>query len=282
MNNHNGPSVLVTGASTGIGEACARYLAARGWRVFAGVRQPADARRLEGAHIHPVTLNVTKPQHIQNSIEQITAAVGPTGLQGLVNNAGIAVVAPLEFLPLEELRRQFEVNFFGQVAVTQACLPLLRRGQGRVVNISSISGKVTAPLFGPYSTSKFALEAFSDALRRELAPWDIHVASIEPGAIKTPIWQKGVARADEMLAKLPAQAHEFYGPAMQRTLGFGRRSDERGIHPDAVAEAVHHALTARRPRTRYAMGLGARVVIFLLRFIPDRWMDWFLVRRLYG
>ncbi|MCL5429070.1 MAG: SDR family NAD(P)-dependent oxidoreductase [Chloroflexi bacterium] len=165
-------SVLVTGASTGIGEACALYLAEREWRVFAGVRKVADATRLAvtSENIKPIRLDVTKPKEIAKAVAAIRELVGEDGLQGLVNNAGIAIAGPLEFLPIRDLRRQFDVNLFGLVKLTQASLSLLRRGCGRVVNISSIGGRATSPFLVPYSASKFALEAFTDGLRRELMP----------------------------------------------------------------------------------------------------------------
>lgn len=274
-------SVLITGASTGIGEACARYLAAQGWQVFAGVRKAADAKRLAGDNIIPVTLDVTKPAQIKNAMDQIGKQVGEAGLQGLVNNAGIAIAGPMEFLPLDELRRQFEVNFFGQAAVTQACLPLLRRGRGRIVNISSISGRVAAPMFGPYASSKFALEAFSDSLRRELIPWGLHVASIQPGAIKTPIWEKGGATAQSIAGNLPAKALALYGTIMAKIPRYTQRSNARGLEPVEVARVVEHALGARQPKTRYVIGRGTWLTVLASRLLPDRWLDRIITRRLY-
>ncbi len=187
------PAVLVTGASTGIGRATGLYLQARGFRVFASVRRETDAADLSGAT--PVLLDVENAESIRAAADAVGAALEDGALQGLVNNAGIAVSGPLEFLEMSDLRHQFEVNLFGQVAVTRAFLPLLRRAKnGRIVNMSSISGRITAPLLGPYSMSKFALEAFSDALRRELSPFGLSVSVVEPGAIKTPIWDKASTR----------------------------------------------------------------------------------------
>jgi NAD(P)-dependent dehydrogenase (short-subunit alcohol dehydrogenase family) len=191
-----------------------------------------------------------------------------------VNNAGIAVSGPLEFLEMSDLRRQFEVNLFGQVAVTQEFLTLLRRGRaGRIVNMSSISGRITAPLLGPYSMSKFALEAFSDALRRELEPFGISVSVIEPGVINTPIWEKGVGSANERIARMPARALELYG----KRIDFLRRRAEAlqgtGTPAEKVAEAVYHALTARRPKTRYLVGNDAKVTAKLVWLLPDRLLD---------
>ncbi len=276
--------VLITGASTGIGEATARYLAERGWQVFAGVRKAADAKRLEAMHpaISAVTLDVTKPTQIQAAVKTLQKQTGQAGLQGLVNNAGVAMSGPLEFLPIEELRSQFEVNFLGQVAVTQAFLPLLRRGKGRVVNMSSISGKVTSPFLVPYSSSKYALEAFSDGLRRELRPWKLHVASILPGPVATPIWDKSLDKAAEVSAKLPKQAEALYGAAMRSRLNQAAQLGMHGVPPEAVARDVLHALSAARPRTRYAPGRLIALAIFALRFAPDRLLDWLLTRRRPG
>jgi NAD(P)-dependent dehydrogenase (short-subunit alcohol dehydrogenase family) len=272
MNSH--PSALITGASTGIGEACARYLVERGWRVFAGVRQPADAERLAATNITPLILDVTQAEQIDAAMAAIRKELGGAGLQGLVNNAGIAVTGPLEYLPLDDLRLQMEVNFISQVAVTQASLPLLRLGRGRIANISSIGGRVASPFVGPYSASKFALEAFTDALRRELRPWKMHVASIQPGSIKTPIWEKSLAGGDSLLASLPAQAIALYGPVLQRVYRRAQFAGARGIPAEAVARAVHHALSARWPRTRYIMGRGTRTAIWFARRLPDELVDW--------
>jgi NAD(P)-dependent dehydrogenase (short-subunit alcohol dehydrogenase family) len=266
------PTVLVTGASTGIGRATAHYLQARGFRVFGSVRRREDGSGFSG--VTPVLLDVESADSIREASETVDAALDGGALGGLVNNAGIAVSGPLEFLEMSDLRRQFEVNVFGQVAVTQAFLPLLRRGQpGRIVNMSSISGRITAPLLGPYSMSKFALEAFSDALRRELGPFGISVSVIEPGVINTPIWEKGVGSANERIARMPARALELYG----KRIDFLRRRAEAlqgtGTPAEKVAEAVHHALTARAPKTRYLVGNDAKVTAKLAWALPDRLLD---------
>lgn len=276
-------SILITGASTGIGEACAIYFAERGWRVFAGVRKTADAKRLAAANksIVPVLLDVTKPRQIGAAVTRIRQQAGKHGLQGLVNNAGIAVTGPMEFLPMDELCRQMEVNFFAQVMVTQACLPLLRAGNGRIANISSIGGRVVGPFLAPYSMSKFALEAFTDGLRRELRPWRIHVASVQPGAIATPIWLKSLSMAKDSRAKLPREAEAFYGRPMQRMVDAAERSGEHGVPAAVVARDVWHALTARRPRTRYAPGRGTGLILWFLRWLPDSFVDWIVTRKLF-
>src|SRR3990172_8450526 len=183
--------VVITGASTGIGEACALRLDKLGWRVFARVRKEADAERLknEGSErLTPAFIDVTDEGSIMKAEETVRAVVGEAGLAGLGDNAGVGIHGPLEFLPIEDLRRQLEVNTIGQIAVTQAFLPLIRKGRGRIVNIGSIGGKMATPFLGPYAASKFAMEALTDSLRQELRPWDIHVAIVEPGSIATPIW----------------------------------------------------------------------------------------------
>ena len=276
-------SILITGASTGIGEACAIYLADSGWQVFAGVRKPMDAKRIKAASedIKTILLDVTRPKEIAKAKVAILKIVGDDGLQGLVNNAGIAIAGPLEFLPIKELRRQFEVNLFGLVKLTQALLPLLRAGRGRIVNISSIGGRTAGPFNVPYSASKHALEAFTDGLRRELLPWKIHVASIQPGSIDTPIWKKSLKIADATRAKFPREAEELYGTAMQRARKQAVDAGARGIPAMAVARVVYHALNTPRPRTRYIVGRGTRLAIWLTSFLPDEWVDWVIGRTLY-
>jgi NAD(P)-dependent dehydrogenase (short-subunit alcohol dehydrogenase family) len=270
-------TVLVTGASTGIGEACARRLDAMGWRVFAGVRREADAealRRGASPRLTPVRLDVTEEAQVRAAAEAVAAAAGgDAGLDGLVNNAGIVIAGPLECLPLSEVRAQLEVNVVGAVAVTQACLPLLRRARGRIVNIGSISGRSAAPFIGAYSASKFALEALTDSLRVELAPWGIEVAIVEPGAIATPIWVKSQALAERNLSTVDPGARALYEEAMAAMRRVVEEAARRAAPADRVADAVAHALTARRPRTRYLVGADARLQAALARLLPDRLRD---------
>ncbi|HET9846795.1 MAG TPA: SDR family NAD(P)-dependent oxidoreductase, partial [Nitrospira sp.] len=195
---------------------------------------------------------------------------------GLVNNAGIAIASPLELIPLAELRRQFEVNVIGQIAVTQALLPLIRQSRGRIVNMGSIAGRGTIPMMGPYSASKFALEALTDALRLELYPWGIEVSIIEPGAIATPIWNKSLNTALTLETVIPAEGKRLYGETAQRLREKVDESARRAIPPDAVVQAVLHALTARRPRTRYLVGADARLRALMVKWLPDRLQDWIL------
>jgi NAD(P)-dependent dehydrogenase (short-subunit alcohol dehydrogenase family) len=275
-------AVVVTGASRGIGEACALRLSRIGLHVFAGVRREADGEALRqkaGDALTPLMLDVTSAESIAAAAATVDAALGPAGLAGLVNNAGIAVPAPLEFLPPEELRRQFDVNVIGQLAVTQAFLPALRRGRGRIVNISSVSGLIASPMVGAYAASKFALEALSDVLRLELSLWDLPVSVVEPGSVATPLWETSLARGEAIVGAAP-RAMELYGPAIEAARRYGLRRAKAGRSPEPVARAVEHALTTPRPRIRYLVGADARLGA-LVRRLPDRVRDWLLLRR-YG
>jgi NAD(P)-dependent dehydrogenase (short-subunit alcohol dehydrogenase family) len=272
-----GGKVVITGASTGIGEATAKHLKGLGFDVHAGVRKPEDADRLRESGVNPLTLDVTDEQ----SIAAARAEVGDGPLAGLVNNAGIAVSGPVEFVPIDELRRQLEVNLIGQVAVTQAFLPQLRQARGRVVNVSSIGGRVALPLMSPYNASKFALEAVSDSLRRELRPHGVQVSVVEPGGVKTPIWRKGNSAADELLASAPPEAERLYGSMVAALRQEADKIDrERGLPPEAVAEVIGRALTARRPRTRYLVGSDAKLRARAAALLPDRVLDALIARAL--
>jgi NAD(P)-dependent dehydrogenase (short-subunit alcohol dehydrogenase family) len=271
---------VVTGSSTGIGAACAVHLASIGHRVIAGVRRDEDGERLVERHgsIVPVLLDVTDQSQIDGLVNRFDE-LGIAGLDGVVNNAGIARGGPIEFLPLDDWRTQFEVNVFGQLAVTKALIPFLRRSRGRVVFIGSISGRVATPLVAPYSASKHAVEAIGESLREELRPWHIAVSVIEPGAVITPIWDKGRAFADELEQRLPTAAFELYGDAID-DIRRGIESQEKiGVPPDRVAVVVGRALTAKRPRYRYLVGRDAKVAGVLERMLPDRAMS-LLTRRL--
>jgi len=268
-------AVVVTGASSGIGAACARRLAGLGFHVFAGVRSDADAERIarEIPDLTPLHLDVTDGEMIHAAAQTVAAALDGRGLAGLVNNAGVAVPAPVEHQPIGDFRRQIEVNLIGQVAVTQAFLPQLRAARGRIVNVSSIGGKVAVPLLGAYAASKFGLEGFSDTLRRELRPWGVQVAVIEPGTIATPIWDKGIASGDELTRSLPDAAQRDYGPLIATVRTASEQGARTGLPPDAVAKDVVHALTARRPRTRYLVGREAKSRALLARLLGDRFID---------
>jgi NAD(P)-dependent dehydrogenase (short-subunit alcohol dehydrogenase family) len=264
-------SVLVTGASSGIGEACALRLTRNGWRVYAGVRRGGDAP--EGTE--EVLLDVTDEEQIRAASE----AIGE--LHGLVNNAGIALAAPLEFIPVRELRRQLDVNVVGGVAVTQAFLPQLRRSRGRIVFVGSIAGRSALPFLGAYAASKHALEAVADSLRLEVEAFGIGVSIVEPGTIRTPIWTKSAAAADELRAAMPPEVAELYGERMAAFRRFAAKRGAGGASVDGVARAVAEALDAPRPRTRQLVGRDARLRAGVER-LPDRVRDRVYRRILLG
>lgn len=284
--------VLITGASTGIGKACALLLAGKGFHVFAGVRKQTDGESPEqsaaganGGGVTAITLDVTDAASIAAARERVAAIIGDHGLCGLVNNAGIVVAGPVEFVSLDDWRRQYEVNFFGHIAVTQAMLPLLRKhvatrgpGAARIVMMSSIAGKVGQPIASPYSSSKFALEALSDGLRMELRPQGIHVCLVEPGAIDTPIWGKGEANATGVSPDAPA--FELYGPIINGLRARAQRAAKSAIPASKVADAVAACLTRRTPRIRTLVGRDAKMAALVRRWLPDRWFDAMVARAL--
>ncbi len=264
-------SVVVTGASTGIGHACALRLDGLGLRVFAGVRREEDGRALKqqaSERLVPISLDVVDPASIAAATQAVSVALGDAGLDGLVNNAGIAVAAPLE------------VTVTGQIAVTQAFFPLLRRARGRIVNMGSIGGRLASPFLGPYAASKFAMEALTDCLRVELRPWGMHVAIVEPAGIATPIWDKSIGEADRLLQSMPQQLFDYYGPAISGVRKFAARSGKSGMPTSVVADAVAHALTARRPKTRYPVAQNAWLITQVIARLPDRLRDTIITRQL--
>ncbi|HEV8150124.1 MAG TPA: SDR family oxidoreductase [Gemmatimonadales bacterium] len=277
------PVVLVTGASTGIGQACAQRLAREGCSVFAGVRRPEDGERLAAASAERVRwllLDVTNAAQIAAAAETVGRAVDGHGLSGLVNNAGIAIGGPLEFVSAELLRRQLEVNVIGLHAVTTAFLPLIRRARGRIVHVGSISGRIASPLIGPYTASKHAVEALADSLRLELAPEGLHVAVIEPGQVRTPIWDKGLAAFGNITSRIPPEGLVRYGSRLRVFHWMLERAPRIAVPPERVADAVAHALFSAEPRTRYVVGKDARVRLLLARLLPDRLMDALLLAML--
>ena len=276
-------TVLITGASTGIGAACAIRLAAAGMHVYAGVREDAAGAALRAqnaALITPLHIDVTDADSIAAAVATLDAQLGDAGLNGLVNNAGIAIGGPLEVLPMNEIRRQFDVNVFGALAVTQAFLPQLRRARGRIVNMGSIAGRIALPFLGPYCMSKSALRAMTHALRLEVDAWGIDVALVEPGAIATPIWKKSNAAADVMQATLQNDTLAHYSRHLEGIRRVIAKAEEQAISADAVARAVEHALTAAHPKTEYLVGNDARmraaINAVLPQFLQDRLHRWFL------
>jgi short-subunit dehydrogenase len=269
-------TVVITGASTGIGRASALRLARAGFDVLAGVRREEDgaALRAEDGRIEPVLVDVTDG----GQVAALAQRVGGAPLAGLVNNAGIAVAGPLEGVPLDEIRRQYEVNVFGLLAVTQALLEPIRTGRGRIVNIGSIGGRINTPFVGPYSSSKAAVRSLSASLRRELRPWGIQVALVEPGALDTPIWRKGEEGAQATIAALPERVRTLYARPLEALVAATRSIAAGAASPDDAAQAIEHALTAKRPRTLYTVGRQARVQGALHDVLPARAFDALVAR----
>lgn len=273
-------AVVITGASTGIGRACAMTLHSQGFHVFAGVRRQEDGQALRQAaseRLTPVHIDVTDEASITAAGEAVTEAVGDAGLTGLVNNAGTMVQCPVEFLPLAEFRHQLEVNLTGHLAVIQTFLPLLHRGQGRIVNVSSVGGKIGGPLMASYAAAKHGLEGLSDTLRLELRALGIHVSVIEPGPIATAMGGKLERDTEARLRSLSPDGRSRYGESLEKMASTVSREGAKGSPPEVVARAVEHALTSRKPQTRYAVGAGAKQMLFLRRMLPDRWIDRMLI-----
>ncbi|MEO6496153.1 MAG: SDR family oxidoreductase [Solirubrobacteraceae bacterium] len=268
--------IVVTGASTGIGRAAAQRMALRGFEVLAGVRQEADAEAIRAERITPVLVDVTDAQQVA----ALRAAVGKRPLAGLVNNAGISISGPLEFLPLDEISRQFEVNLFAHVAVTQQLLEPLRRARGRIVNTGSVGARTPLPFTAPYAASKAALWAMGEALRGELRPWGIHVATIEPGAIATEIWAKATDSAEATVAALPERGRELYGETLGKVGGIVENVSSGAISPDKVADDIEHALTSPKPKDRYLIGKDARQQVIARRVLGWKRFDAMLARRM--
>lgn len=244
-----------------------------GWSVFAGIRDQAASAALVAASagaIRPVKCDVTNSEQIESAVSQIMAATEGS-LDGLVNNAGIAVPGPLELVSIEEVRRQLEVNVIGQAAVTQPLITALRSSTGRIVNIGSVSGLFTPPMLGVYAMSKYAIEAFSDGLRRELNTSGISVSLIEPGSIDTPFWEKSRAWALPVLDTMSEEQRNLYGATIDKLAAKAASRPGSGVH--LVVNAVEHALTSRRPKTRYPIGRSAQVISRLRRILPDRALD---------
>ena len=267
----SGGTVLITGTSSGIGRACAVELAGRGFHVLAGVRNEADAeavRALNPDRIEPLMLDVTDTEALARLPERVGGA-----LAGLVNNAGYSSPGPLEYVSVEEIRRQLDVMLVAPFALTHTLLPALRAARGRVVNIGSIGGRIGLPFNSPYNAAKAGIASMSDSLRQELGPIGVHVALVEPGSIATDIWDRGIAAGDELLASLPETGRRLYGDRLDRLRKAAEMMARRGVPPSKVADVVADALTADRPRTRYLVGVDARAQALLRAALPDRALD---------
>lgn len=264
------PNVLVTGAGRGIGRTIATELADKGWDVYAGVRKEADGAAVAAAspRIHPVIVDITSSEDVAALAKQL-----PDRLDAVVNNAGIAVGGAIEALHLDDLRYQYEVNVFGQVALTQAVLPRLRESRGRIVFVSSVSGRVSTPLTGAYNSSKFALEGLADALRLELRPWGIRVSLIEPAQTDTEMWQQAQQTLDAEVAKMAPGHQQLYAAHIEGFRKIIPLSQKLAAPPQTVAAAVQRALTARNPRARYVVGVGPKLQVRMTNATPTRMRD---------
>jgi NAD(P)-dependent dehydrogenase (short-subunit alcohol dehydrogenase family) len=268
--------VVVTGTSTGIGAATVSRLANKGFHVFAGVRREADAeaaRSVANGAVTPLMIDITDSAMIDAAAKTVEEAVGERGLAGLVNNAGIVKPGPLEFQPLDDFRRQLEVNLIGPLSVIQAFLPLIRRGRGRIVNVGSIGGLLVVPIQGAYSASKFGLEALSDALRLELRQWKIPISHVDPGVTDTPIFGKTLGELDHALNALHERGHDEYDAQFAAVRKVVEKSPESAAPAEDLAKAIADALTAEKPKTRYHAGHGSKEAFVASRTLTDHAKD---------
>ena len=270
-------SVLVSGASTGIGRATALYLARQeGFHVFAGVRSPKDAELLKAEKQHnltPVILDVTDAHTIKRTVHRINKDTNGAGLYALVNNAGVSLSCPQELVSMEHIRAQFDVNVFGLMQLSAACMPMIRKNGGRIVNVSSGAGRMATPLMGVYSASKFAVEGLSDALRVELRPWKVPVVVIEPGFVASDIHGKNDADMEVLLSSLPADAPAEYRQMIKAFRDMNKKLVPKATPTAIVAQTIGMALTINCPATRYAVGTDAKLMSVLHRILPDRIKD---------
>jgi NAD(P)-dependent dehydrogenase (short-subunit alcohol dehydrogenase family) len=264
---------IVTGASSGIGRATALRLAADGYHVLAGVRRQADADALARERVEPAILDVTEADHIAALLERIARDRGQRPVSVLVNNAGVAVNAPVEVLALDDWRHQFEVSFFGQIALTRALLPALIASRGRILNITSVGGRIAMANYAAYSAAKFAMEAVSDALRREVEGFGVRVIKVTPGAVSTNLTSRGLAASARVTATMTSEQHQRYDELIdaftEQAEGFARD----GATPDHAAAVISRAVAARRPRTRYTIGRDSAMFTAVSRLASDRFLD---------
>jgi len=276
-------TMVITGASTGIGRACALHFDKKGYRVFAGVRKEADAESLKSEasdRLTPLMLDVTDGESVERAARTVKEAVGEAGLDGLINNAGLSAVGPTEVFPVDRFRDIFEVNLFGLLAVTQAFLPLLRKANGRIINMSSQGGRFAIPLIGAYCASKHALEAMSDSLRVELLPSGVKVILIEPSSIKTPIWEKTKTGAQNLVDSIPEDKRGLYEKELATILSSVKTYERMAIPPERVVKAVERAFTANRPKLRYLVGLESYLLIYMVGSLPRKLVDRIFARRI--
>jgi len=269
-------SIVITGASSGIGRATALRLARNGWRVFAAIRKETDAQVIRdeaNGGMETLLLDINDRNSITQAAREVTSRLAGRGLDGLFNNAGIGAVSPVEYTPLDELREIYETNLFGQIAMIQAFLPLVRISKGRIINTGSVGDHLTPPFGGPLASSKAAFASMSAALRLELRPQGIHVCVIEPGSIATPAVEKTLGGVEKTIGALPSEGVMLYSEGMRRMARTFAKNEHLGSPPEAVAEVVERALTERNPRTRYPAGKDSIKLMMLARFLPEKVMD---------
>lgn len=272
--------VVVTGASSGIGAATARELSKRGYHVLAGVRRQEDAEAIRAANLEPVMLDITNDADVVRLLKRVTEDPERRPLRALVNNAGIQINAPVETLPLAEWRRLFDVNLFGHVAMTQALLPALIESRGAIVNITSVGGKVSMATYGPYAGTKFALEAVSDALRREVAPLGVKVIVVEPGAVTTDMLGGVAVTGERITQTMSVEQRGRYAMLMHSIISQTQAAAPTGVPAERVGRVIADAIADRRPRARYTVGRDAAIIVLLVRFLSDRMLDSLLARSL--
>lgn len=270
---HRQEIVVVTGAAAGIGAATARELSRRGFHVLAGVRRDIDADTIRAPGIEPVLLDITNASEIAALVQRIAEEPERRPPRALVNNAGMAVNAPLETYPLADWRRLFDANLFGHVAMMEALLPALLKSGGTIVNISSVGGKVAMATYGPYAATKFALEAVSDSLRREIEPLGMKVVVIEPGAVTTGMLGRANVTGQRIIDEMTAEQRGRYGDLMRAVISQAQASVPGGAHPAEAARVIANAIINKRPRTRYTIGRYTAMLARLVGFMPDRMMD---------
>lgn len=266
--------VVVSGASTGIGAATARELASMGYHVLAGVRTPAAGELIRSPGVEPIILDITEPAHIDALAHRVADDPEKRPLRALINNAGIEVNAPIEVLPLATWREQFEVNLFGHIAVIQALLPLLRESRGRIVNISSVGGEAALPIFGAYAGTKFALEAASDSLRREVTPQGVQVVVVQPGGVKTEMADRSGAISLDIADRMTVEHKRLYGDLIRSTVASNAAFLNRAMTAQRAGARIAKMTTTARPRARYTLGIDAAFTVPLARFLPARVIDW--------
>jgi len=276
LSNKEQRVALIIGASSGIGRACAALMVRAGWTILAGVRKSSDAQKLKqefGANIFPLIIDLEDAESITAAANQARTELGGRGLHGLVNVAGVGTTSPVEYIRAAEMQKIFTINVFGQIAVTQAFLPFIRQARGRIVNISSVGAHLAIPFGGLLNATKAAFGMLSDAMRLELRPFGIRVSVVEPGAVKTPAVEKTLGNPESVIRGMPPEGAERYGAMLRE---FTKRAYSREMHgspPEVVAKAVHHALTAKRPRIRYVVGKDARLLATLPKIVPEALFD---------